>query len=154
MLNSSYNWEGCVLTFHLFQISESETSNACHCFRKLLQFAADSESERMYILLLRRIVQKSRKKMWAVATSEMHTLGKNLAIAMQCIEAYLVISATMKEQAKLRLSCHPFPLHAGEHGILWWVGLDPIFSLQMTTIVIRSTLNLTFALFFASRCLT
>ena len=71
---------------------------------------------------------------------------------MQCIEAYLLISATMKEQAKLRLSCHPFPLHAGEHGILWWVGLDPIFSLQMTTIVIWSTLNVTFTLFFASRC--
>ena len=70
MLNSSYNWEGCVLTFQLFQISESETSNGCNCFRKLLQFAADSESKRMYILLLRRIVQKSRKKMWAEAWDE------------------------------------------------------------------------------------
>ena len=40
----------------------------------------------------------------------MNTLGKNLAI-----EANLVISATNKEQAKLRPSCHPFPLHAGEH---------------------------------------
>ena len=45
----------------------------------------------------------------------MNTLGKNLAI-----EADLVISATNKEQAKLRPSCHPFPLHAGEHhGIFW-----------------------------------
>ena len=84
-------------------------------FRKLPQFAADSESERMYILLLTGIVQKSTEKMGAVATSEMDMLGKNLAI-----EANLVISATNKEQAKLRPSCHPFPLHAGEHhGILW-----------------------------------
>ena len=35
----------------------------------------------------------------------MNTLGKNLAI-----EANLVISATNKEQAKLRPSCRPFPL--------------------------------------------
>ena len=34
----------------------------------------------------------------------MDMLGKNLVI-----EANLVISATKKEQAKLRLSCHPFP---------------------------------------------
>ena len=69
----------------------------------------------------------------------MNTLGKNLAI-----EANLVISATKKEQAKLRLSCHPFPMHAGEHhGILWWVGLDIVFFLQMTTMVFWSTLNLT-----------
>ena len=93
----------------------------------------------MNILLSRRIVQKSRKKMWAVATSVMDMLGKNLVI-----EANLVISATRKEQAKLRLSCHPFPMHAGEHhGILWWVGLDIIFFLQMTTMVFWSTLNLT-----------
>ena len=63
--------------------------------------------------------------MGAVATSEMDMLGKNLAI-----EANLVISATKKEQAKLRLSCHPFTLHAGEyHGIIWRVGLDLIFFL-------------------------
>ena len=44
----------------------------------------------------------------------MDMLGKNLVI-----EANLVISATKKEQAKLRLSCHPFPMHAGyDHGIL------------------------------------
>ena len=93
----------------------------------------------MNILLSRRIVQKSRKKMWAVATSVMDMLGKNLVI-----EANLVISATKKEQAKLRPSYHPFPMHAGEHhGILWWVGLDLIFFLQMTTMVFCSTLNLT-----------
>ena len=63
--------------------------------------------------------------MRAVATSVMDMLGKNLVI-----EANLVISATNKEQAKLRPSCRPFPLHAGEHhGILWRVGLDLIFFL-------------------------
>jgi len=93
----------------------------------------------MNILLSRRIVQKSRKKMWAMATSVMDMLGKNLVI-----EANLVISATKKEQAKLRPSYHPFPMHAGEHhGTLWWVGLDLIFFLQMTTMVFCSTLNLT-----------
>ena len=35
------------------------------------QLAAGSESERMYLLLLRWIVQKSAMKMWAVATLEM-----------------------------------------------------------------------------------
>ena len=81
--------------------------------------------------------------MGAVATSEMDMLGKNLAI-----EANLVISATKKDQAKLHLSCHPFPLHAGEHhGILWGIGLDLIFFLQMTPMVFWSMLNLTFTLF-------
>ena len=42
-------------TFELFQKSESETSNACQCFRNLPQFAAVSESERMYDFALEKI---------------------------------------------------------------------------------------------------
>ena len=48
-------------------------------------------------MLLRGIVQKSREKMGAVATSEMDMLGKNLAI-----EDNLVISATNKGTIKGR----------------------------------------------------
>ena len=124
MLNSAYNCEGCVLTENIWIISDKWKWNfKCQCFRKLPQFAADSESGRMNILLSRRIVQKSRKKMWAVATSVRDMLGKNLVI-----EANLVISATKKEQAKLRLSCHPFPLHAGEHHGILFGELDLILS--------------------------
>ena len=59
-------------TFELFQKSESETSNACQCFRNLPQFAAVSESERMYALLSRRLVQKSRLKMGPMDRSGRH----------------------------------------------------------------------------------
>ena len=59
-------------TFELFHKSESETSNACQCFRNWPQFAAVSESERMYALLLRRLVQKSRLKMGPMDRSVCH----------------------------------------------------------------------------------
>ena len=77
------------------------------------------------ILLLRRLVQKSRLKMWPVDTSEM------VDIDMLC-KTYL-IEANQTYQCKKRLNAAwtpefhplPFPLHAGNHhGFLYWVGLD------------------------------
>ena len=46
--------QGMVISSH-FQKSESETSNACQCFRNSTQFAAVSESERMYDFALEKI---------------------------------------------------------------------------------------------------
>ena len=60
-------------TFELLKKRESETLNRCQCFKNPPQFAATSESERMYVLL------KTQK--CALATSEMANMDmlcKNL----------------------------------------------------------------------------
>ena len=59
-------------TFDLFQKSESETFKIFNLYTP--QLAAGSESERMYLLLLRWKVQKSAMKMWAVATLKMDNM--------------------------------------------------------------------------------
>ena len=101
-------------TFELFQKSESETSNACQCFRNFSQFAAVSESERMYALLSRRLVQKSRPKMGPVDTSEMVSIEANQTISERNLNLKRLNAAWSP-------SFHPlhFPLHAGDHyGVL------------------------------------
>lgn len=57
-------------TFDLFQ--KSESFEIFNLFTP--QLAAGSESERMYLLLLRWKVQKSAMKMWAVATLKMDNM--------------------------------------------------------------------------------
>ena len=58
--------------FDLFQKSESETFKIFNLYTP--QLAAGSESERMYLLLLRWKVQKSAMKMWAVSTRKMDNM--------------------------------------------------------------------------------
>ena len=59
-------------TFEVLKKSESEALNPCLCLKNLPQFAAASESEWMYALLSRRLVQKSRLKMGPMDTSGRH----------------------------------------------------------------------------------
>ena len=66
MWNSSFCREGCGLTGDIRIISdesESGTLNTFRCFRKLPQFATDSESERMYIFLSPEDYFRSQGKM-------------------------------------------------------------------------------------------
>ena len=67
MWNSSFCREGCGLTGDIWIISdesESGTLNTFRCFRKLPQFATDSESERMYIFLSPEDYFRNQEKMW------------------------------------------------------------------------------------------
>ena len=60
------------MNYKMLKKSESETLNTCWCFKNLPQFAAASKSERMYALLSRRLVQKSRLKMGPMDRSGGH----------------------------------------------------------------------------------
>ena len=74
--------------FDLFQKSESETFKIFNLYTP--QLAAGSESERMYLLLLRWKVQKSAMKMWAVATPHSRwTTWICLPTSCGCCQGYL-----------------------------------------------------------------
>ena len=79
------------------------------------QFAAVSESERMYAFLSRRLVQKSRPKMGPVDTSEMVSIEANQTISERNLNIKRLNAAWSP-------SFHPlhFPLHAGDdHAFLY-----------------------------------